>query len=196
MFRRLDNAIISFFTNISHRFQRLTGLTNFWLAKQCWKIFLLAALFGAFTRNKEANIPSIFANPGSIIFWQILTLIIGIFGKNFFFAIIDEMEDHYASGHGTAHPLTLGMREKQLVSRLYQLVIFGYIACTFLFRAVGEKLFFFIFTALSGICLFMLIPFNYFWLVIPLPTGKSKIQEWREAFAAGFRQQVPIGAEK
>lgn len=32
---RLDDALLLFFTKISHRFQRLTGRTNFFLAKLC-----------------------------------------------------------------------------------------------------------------------------------------------------------------
>src|SRR3989344_4591652 len=33
IFERIDALILSFFTKISHRFQRLTGRTNFFLAK-------------------------------------------------------------------------------------------------------------------------------------------------------------------
>ena len=174
----VDATILAFFTKVSHKFQRLTGRTNFFLAKTA---LCLAGL-------------DILANIGN--YWlhflaretNIVQLVLGITVITFLFKdmyLCDRDEDNAIDSSNRA--TTFHYLYKSQVVRL----MFVFTAFWLLPLGVGELLTgkaAFTFRLLSFLYMYAITAFFYFIAVDPLPPGKSKIREWAESFVAGFRR--------
>lgn len=175
--RAIDGWILGQCTKFAHWFQRLTGRTNFFLAKNCRALcFMAVALqitnhFGKLYKGDETVMVVLF---GPLILLQIMWE-----GWQ-----CDKAEDHVLSGHQTlpAYARSMGtIAEWRIFIILWALSVF------FLLHSDGR------FAVLQYIDnhAFPLgaSGFYYFAAVTPLPPGKSKVREWIESFG---HRLVPV----
>lgn len=195
----LDAAILAWFTGISHQFQRLTGRTNFFLAKLCLCGASTSIL--VFVLNYWMPLLSV---PSDLLF----AIVMGIFLLYFLVRMrhADQMEerssrinehirlpeDWMLRNEFVPFPAYLTeIHQKNALARLGHLAF-----CTFFFIlslyidlvAPGGLLFF---KLLKNIYFPCMVASDYFMAVFPLPPGKSKIREWAESFAAGLKKLMP-----
>jgi hypothetical protein len=173
---RLDDRILMFFTNISHRFQRLTGRTNFFLAK----VALFTHMFGAFISiaNYWAPLMSIESGVVDVVVFMMTSL----------FSIIIVIWCEYAEKTFQSSGNLLKLEWPHSIKILVRPTIF------FLRSFIVSVCFLAMqwIDVLIQSCLFGLVIGLYFVDVIPLPPGKSKIREWIELFGGLFRESVPV----
>lgn len=182
---RVDGAILKIFTKISHRFQRLTGKTNFFLAKCCMMINAIIILM--YILNYWFPLLS-FKTP-------MFSTLVNVVVTALMFLIMSDCDTaNNAALCEKKAKVNFGLFD-YLVTRLFLFInLFtvpweiqhalsvpqGIIVCNIL-------------AATSAIWWYM---FAYFIAVHPLPPAKSKIREWIESFAAGFAKPIPIRVEK
>lgn len=182
---RVDGAILNIFTKISHRFQRLTGKTNFFLAKCCMMLNAIITLM--YILNYWFPLLS-FKTP-------MFSTLVNVAVTALMFRIMNDCD--------TADNTALCEKKAKVNFGLFDYPIirlFLFIWLIIVPRALQGVLsspqgipICNILAATSPIWWFM---FAYFIVVHPLPPAKSKIQEWSESFAAGFAKPIPIRVEK
>jgi hypothetical protein len=167
MFSKVDHWILDRVEHFCHWFQRLTGLTNFWWARACMTtIWICNCLITAEDATKKLVV--------ALHLFALLVLGVVLLCLLHLHAIVGLAEKHYHDGASTAHRITLAFRNSQ--SRIPVALFFGFLA----FRWGSTML-------IGGVSQ---VGMSYFLSVIPLPPGKSKIQEWREALQAGCKKMA------
>lgn len=173
---KLDNKILSFFTKISHKFQLLTGRTNFFLANIC----LTALALNAVLKIINYLFPILIMRTSGL---DLLVMFL------FVYLISNDKQklkkaDETAFDSNGAHSKTrfdlnsnCAWRLIFLVTAILTLPVMCLIAVGVepvktgrLFEIIGDSF------AITITCYF------YFTEVIPLPPGKSKVREWLESF--------------
>lgn len=178
MLERLDKALLRVFTRISHSFQRLTGKTNFFLAK-------LAAMFAicvALMQVINYWVP-IFGKPHGLFFHLIFVMLMIHYTVQ-----CDQAEDSILSG-GRVLPgwvfetRVFGRRRFWLVLALIEVFLIMPLP-------IGEdRSVFLVYLTRSIAC--NLAVFHYLISVDPLPPGTSKLQEWAKNIRASFQKVSP-----
>ncbi len=180
---KTDSSILRFFTKISHWFQRLTGLTNYFLAAIC-TIFvslnllmaIIAYWFSIFYRGRT-DIVVVIMSVIQLIFWHYL------------YRQLMRADKSVISGQET---IELEPRFDDDVS-VFMRIIISFIICILILLSLispvaqmnpWEAATFYC----SMVCIFC---FFYFAAVIPLPPGKSKIKEWATSISAFFARMLP-----
>lgn len=184
MLRRLDEAILDRVERFSHWFQRLTGLTNFWLARIAIIPFvLLPACFIVNVAYAHPEVPLMLIAAPNLPF-----LLVGFWGQAMLRAVVLQLEHHYLSAPTVAHANTLKMRENWPIR-----VACGVAAITLLSTEVGSMPILptapFEWLGWLGIPLHM-----YLAACIPLPPGTSKIGELKNRLAAWWQGESVPGA--
>lgn len=177
---RIDGALLGLYTKISHRFQRFTGRTNFFLAKCALFVYGSCALI--YMGNYW--LPLLARESGILIVFLRLVILAGV--------SIDMMTCDQAEEESLLSEQRKKYDFLMFEPFLKPLLLIGVILEIFsgpiiimspkgmIFFKVIENLFF---LALFSFC--------YFREVVPLPPGKSKVREWAENIAAGFKKLVP-----
>jgi hypothetical protein len=173
-FRVTDNWILARCTTFAHWFQRLTGRTTYFIAKQgrfitfCSGVFNLADYF----LKLSADRPSII-NAALTAF---VIVLLAHDGK-----LCDEADRHVQSGADT---LPKGIAASIRYGLFWRLLWISFTAryTVKLIWVTEHRLA--VFTENVLWCLGVVI-FFYFVAVVPLPPGKSKVREWIESFQRG-----------
>lgn len=178
LFEAIDAKILALFTKISNKFQRLTGRTNFFLAKAA------LCLVGLDVLAKAGNYWLHFLGRTTNVVQLVLAIaVIALIFKDMY--LCDKDEDNALDSYNRATVFYYLYRSQAV--RL----LFVFTSLLFLPIDVEELLTgkgAFVFRLTDALFSYAITAFFYFIIVDPLPPSKSKIREWVEGFAAGFRQ--------
>ena len=172
LFNKIDDAVLLWFTKISHQFQRLTGRTNFFLAKIGFvlgSLFLITGVSNYFFHIIPGHHDSIL----ELIMFLVLTPL--------WFRDIrrcDEAEEKTLLSPTQAKlPITPGIRLLCLAFACTDVIdiMFNSHSSYFIFEVLHKD---------YGIALTI---FLYFASVDLLPPSQSEVSQWLEAFRATFR---------
>ncbi|MEK7650196.1 MAG: hypothetical protein AAB367_04555 [Patescibacteria group bacterium] len=172
-FEKIDTLVLAGATRVSHKFQRLTGRTNFFLAKLGFALGTLSLIIGLGNYWHQ-----FLAFPTSFL---ILILFLPLTVLWFWMAKkCDSAEDSaFSSTARTKHPLfdNQRMRTLTLVFALVDLAFMPtliQISPTPILECLHQD---------YGIALAI---FHYFASVDPLPPGQNKVGAWLEAWRSSF----------
>jgi len=167
---KLDDWLLDLATKISHRFQKLTGKTNFFIARFFCLLYIVAIL--------------------SFCTLGILNMFVAIMGKWFFFVIMPafffEVILKITLIKRTYHAEKMALDENPIRTfeigpggRLFTLAT----VIPFMLTASISILY----GAVGCLVSFALALFYYFLEVVPLPRHKSKIREWIEKLIVALK---------
>ena len=181
----LDTAILARFTKFSHWFQRLTGRTNFFLARICLMVLALSVLVGIVNfwfpvlTHKTSSL-SLFFN----ILW---TVLISVDNKK-----IGEADDR-AGVDDTPAKMIFFIRCPGFARVLFILFVFVGLAGTYgvlidpKYKAVVR-----VFEILHNSFGAAIVCYYYLIDVTPLPPGKSKVRQWIEGLFSSLQPAEAI----
>lgn len=177
--KAIDAKILSFFTKISHKFQRLTGRTNFFLAKICLCVLALSVMV------MVANYWFPLLGRDGNIFSLIVSVVFIFIARRMYYC--DKAEDEVLTEEKT----NFFAEDNNLMGRILLLFLsildlFGFLMAINMPRGI------LIFKVLDCLYFPVYSAFMYFIVVMPLPPGKSKIQEWAENISAYFKKFAQI----
>ena len=180
--KRVDGFFLSFFTNISHKFYRLTGYSNFFLAKLAVCVMVASVMVVIF----NYWFPGILSYQSSLI----QVAICGLISMFCLFDMVrcDKAEKSTFNNERVRmfHPLYYSPVNRLLWIFLASLMI---LAVPFI---IANNKGYLVFKALDLAFAPAFAAFKYFISVDPPSSGKSKIREWCESFSAGFRKLAPM----
>lgn len=194
--RAIDGAILGFFTRMSHAFQRLTGRTNFFLAR----IMIIVISISLIVAICNYWIPILHRRSYSFEV-AIDALVLLIFIWHFHYC--KKAEEQVFSGNktflfrvpfdgfekmGLMSFLRLFAASSGIISIIFYSVG-GFIGA---YDPAGSALF--IFRFLDFAFMPVLSAYLYLLAVHPMPPGRSKIYEWIESLASGFWGQTNVQA--
>ena len=183
MVAKLDAFILDRLTRFCHWFQRLTGKTNYFLAK----IFLFLALNSILVRIINHWIPLL--GYETYLFFEILiALVIFPLYINDIYSC-DKSENRLLSGNELSKERFYSVNLNSIFWRILWLLlalidVLSFISVFYTQRGV------LLFKLLDDFALFIFLV-SYLLNVEPLPPGKSKIKEWIESFQTGFLKLQP-----
>jgi hypothetical protein len=182
-----DSLILKLFTNISHKFQRLTGKTNFFLAKIATvivgsAIFMDLINYWLHVFEPPPSLISVIINGGMLV-WMFLLM-----------SVCDIAEQNALSSERTKTDFGSLTREPWFRLLLAFNVFMIMIMLPRFYPVLTKTQF--IAMLIRSLGYIAMVSFCYLINVDPLPPSKSKIKEWIESFAAGFAKRIPIRAEK
>ncbi len=171
MFFTLDSLLLKYATKISHWFQKITGKTNFFVARLGICITFVGATM-------------IFFDQFFHIFWENATLYSGLLYLSFYsiwavrnIFLSRKAEEHWLSGAKSK----LRFYGDSPMLRIVGMFIFCF--ANMLVLIVNARML----STIPGECLMMgILTFIYFMSVDPLPPCKSKIRKWIENIASIF----------
>lgn len=177
----VDNALLSFFTKLARSFARLTGRSNFFLAKYMICIMIASAMVE--TMNYWIPLLGRKITPLEVAFRGLFALL----------CLIDLNQCDKAEG--------AAFQERRV--RVFSPIL--YMPCFRIYITLSSFLTIPIavhyFTSAEGMFLakiisrswgFAFVAYVYLITIDPPSVGKSKIQEWAEGFTNFFRKPVPI----
>ncbi len=173
MFYKFDAWILGHVQRFSHRWQRLTGLTNFWIAN----VLLSMAAIGYGTLAAVKLISGDYR-------WGFLQAVVAVFWTPIMLWLMrrnEEMEAHYLSGCKAMHPFTLFIL-CQVWRRVFIVFLVAY---TDGLALLMWRTFEFCVLAASLGCYSIAL---YCMACIPLPPGKSKVRQLVESLVTAFRK--------
>jgi hypothetical protein len=161
--KRLDAAVLFRVEEWCHRFQRVTGRTNFTLARVAHIGAVLGLALAGVTgpRNQDAWLVS--GAIGSFA-WMYCTIIWGVYQR---------VEEHYREAPHVAHPFTLLWRS-MMGQRMFSGVIVLSVLAAGLFRFAGPVIGV-LWYAMAGLCWLAAL---YLQCVTPLPPCGSRLRQW------------------
>lgn len=169
MLQAIDGAVLERAEWFSHRLQRWTGLTNFWLAR--WMIIGILLIIPLWAMGIAILAPP--TSGGILVAGTAVpvSIMLGVIGWAIWGVCLD-MDQYYQSAPRVAH--SGSMRWRQFWSiRVFAL----YAVCLFVpVEFLGPDLF----RELRVLCWLCIPGHLYFMAVIPLPPGKSKVREFIE----------------
>lgn len=183
---RVDQWILGFYERFSHRFQRLTGLNNFWLVRVAIGAHALAYVLFAITPLR----PGISVPHGALDFRFFLCAITGVvvmLSSRSLLNVARMMEEHYERGSNTAHPTTMLWRGAGALRLLYAAVIIA------LGVGLGESA-----DPASGaywlfqVAWCQVVSGLYFMAVIPLPPSRNTVQRLLDNIRLAFARRAPV----
>ncbi len=196
VFELIDERILALFTKFSHWFQRLTGLTNFFLAR----IFLFLMVIETIVRilNYWFHLISRKTTITGVVVSSIMVLL-----SVLYLHYLHEADEQIYRDNPTK-PLIQHLFESG--SAGYALVFVRVISVFIIVLTLPAHVWFSFFEkpeknvvwALETYVNFGLtyfIAFVYFVLVDPLPPGKSKVRQWINDIQAGFQKRQPLPLE-
>lgn len=194
---RIDERILELFTKFSHRFQRQTGRTNFFLAKVANAILLVVAVITLQKLIETLSIPLNQFVYVILIFshlFQVFFLFIALLMGSLCF-LGEYIESRKKSNENTANPNKLVIKETRLSSLrvicyIPVMIFLAYSLETHL--TPGTSVYKFLISIyfqelLALVCVYLLS-------INPLPPGKSKVRQWVDNFQAGFQKRQPLSS--
>jgi len=194
VFELIDKRILALFTKFSHWFQRLTGQTNFFLAR----VFLFLVVTEMIVRL--LNYWLHFLSRKTTIIDVVVSPVLVLFSVIYLHCLHQADEQIYRDN--TVKPFIQHLFESGSAGSAITMVfmrVLGMILIVLalpmdvedlLFRKL-EKNVVWALEAYTSFGLAYFIVFIYFVLVDPLPPGKSKVRQWVESVSAGFRKTAP-----
>lgn len=180
----IDNLILSFFTKISHKFYRLTGRTNFFLAKLAICVLVASTMTVIFSYWFPA-----------ILGFQPQSLLVALSGIVSVACLVNMVLCDKAEKSAFSDQ-RVRIFNPWYYSPLDRVIhVFMALICFFLiilYLNIDSGKGYFIFKALYSAFLPADVAFKYFISIDPPTPGKSKIREWVEAFSAGFQKLAQI----
>lgn len=177
----LDGFLLGAAERFAHRLQRWTGLTNFWLARQCYRVRLLyCPLFGGAVVLQLTEKPGLAGFAGVILVLLAIFFLIDLMLYRLRGGKMRLVEDHYLAGNATAHTLTLIWRGSGS-ARLMNLLLWAFLLYVWARPPTNA------FYILAAMAFLMDTVGDYFRACIPLPPGKSKVREFLESLSASLR---------
>lgn len=181
----IDAVLLAFFNKIAHGFARLTGKSNFFLAKTMVWIVIISAMTTAL--NYWLPILARKTNP----------FVAALYGGAALFFLTDLYNCDRAE--------TATMNDKR--TRVFSPVIyspnFRLWAVLISIITAPTAIFDFVTSAgimpakiLDNICAPAFAAFLYFAALDPPQMGKSKVREWAEGFANSFRKLAPVSVKR
>lgn len=170
MIARIDRILFVAAQWFTDRFQRLTGLTKFWLEKWSFILGTLSYCFGV--------------DSASVAIWAVFLIFYTV-------KIVRGTEKHEAIFLRSG-VLLLGAFNHSLLRRSAAFVLFLVdVVAVIFYLGVSSAL-----TAFPPVflCATFVLAYVYFSACIPRPPGKSKLQEWSEklkAWARGISDPAP-----
>lgn len=181
LIEQIDAKILSHLTKFSHWFQRLTGLSNYILAKICLMLssvsMFLLAISHWFPKLQMGN-SSFFAFLAPIYFLADLLMM----------SNLDKAHSGLQASGSMAKNRYIAWLASDPPTRIFYITAGAYL--------VGEQYFFRsrLFFPLFGSSFFLFYGFaRYFAAVDPLPPGTSKVRQWLTSIRMAFSR--PVRAE-
>jgi hypothetical protein len=181
LIERIDSAFLKLFTKFSHWFQRLTGKTNFFLARICLVIVVLGSMIFVF--NFWIPLLSHPTRPYDV-FLSGLFIPMMVYVE----AHLKKAEDDFG-GNVAIKPII----QSAFIGSIFQ--VLRTLMMLLLILSTPWDIYSFFDGHLKGVWLFNLLhemsyrcfaSFYYFIAVDPLPPGKSRVRQWIELFRFGF----------
>lgn len=182
---RIDESILELFTKFSHWFQRLTGRTNYFLAKICVFLMITSMLF--IIINIWVPILSYIPSSTARLFEPFLFLI-GMLACILQIYILDKSENNLyeASERVRAPSFFEGSYRWRLVLGLMSILFLSLFFLPDSRKGILiANIFFYCYPLFFWLA-------SYFVMVDPLPPGKSKVRQWVENIQAGFQKRQPL----
>lgn len=180
--KRIDDEILSFFTKISHKFQRLTGRTSFFLAKCC----LVIMGFSIVVDMGNSIIPLLNKRTDILLF---IIQIVWAYGISKDLNNCTKTENNILDEEKAKVPFELAWPAiGRLLFGVGVLILGGPEFFGVLIGMTKSKISWVLEIASKNFFP-ALVAFSYFVTVNPLPPGKSKIREWLGSFG---KIPVPI----
>lgn len=169
MFLQIDTFVFDRIEQFSHWWQRLTGRTNFWWASGACMAASLFIIYGALELVGSPNMVGAFDDAFN-------KFVIVLFGVSPLIRTHQyrKLDRYYERSRQFAHPLTLKFRDA--ITGRYFLI--GAIVLMSLGRCLGSAVPGGS-ASLAGAWSYLLG--LYFEMVIPLPPGRSRLQEWYQS---------------
>ncbi len=183
---KLDKKILSFFTKISHGFQRLTGRTNFFLAK----CSLILVAFGVLTGLANYYFPNLLAYEAGLYLAIMKILSISVLAL-WYFPECDKAEAASLCSGTAKFFSSLIFNYKWRLFGLFLALLEVGISLPLSINSPKGVIFF---KVLDDVSSTAFLSFLYFAAVDPLPPCKSKIKKWLESFSVGL--QKPASAKR
>ncbi len=179
----IDAKILALVTRLSHAFQRLTGRTNFFLAK--------IALFAIWT-SITVQIANYWLPLLNIKTDLIFVLILAFIAYTLFrdLARCDTAEEQVLEENKTK--INFFYTSGSWVWRIFWIAFTCFDLIVWMPNAIREPKGFLIFKVIYFLYTPGFAAFYYLIEVNPLPPAKSTIRVWVESFANGLRKLVPV----
>ena len=180
--KRVDGFFLSFFTKISHKFYRLTGYSNFFLAKLAVCVMVASVMVVIFN----------YWFPG-ILHYQSSPIQVVLCSLISMFCLFDMIKCDKAekSAFNDERVRMFSPLYYSPVNRLLWIFLASLMILAVPFIIANNKGYL-VFKALDLAFAPAFATFKYFISVDPPSSGKSKIREWCESFSAGFRKLAPM----
>lgn len=176
MFYKLDASIYARVGRFCHWWQRLTGLTNFWVAN---KLLILVPI--GYASSLIAQPTQDVSRP---VYYGIWVMMVVVSAQLVLIEIRRniQMEEYYLSGSETMHPFTL-LRLTRVFGRLAMGYLGSLLAMAAVFGAHDSFL-----NGVLAASLFSRSLADYCGAWVPLPPGKSRVRQWVESIGTMFRK--------
>ncbi len=168
---KIDETLIALFTKFSHRFQQLTGRTNFFLAKTCLASTSITPLWCLYT--------------SILVRWNPILFLLGIAYSSISVIVfmdmchLDEEENNLYAGGRARKYIYFSIVETTSVGRALGLLFLAVL--TFWCSYFDSTKIWLIWPL--GLC-----TASYFLAVDPLPPGQSKVEKIVEQISAGIHK--------
>lgn len=183
--QRIDAKILSFFTKISHKFQIMTGRTNFFLSNIFLTLFALNVTENII--NYWFNILTRKTNIVSLLFSLFFVVLISRDKIN-----LKKADDTLFDSDGLSAKPRFSLSSNHIV-RLIMLAFacLSIISIYLIVIGVPPAKISRVFEIFHEMFPMILVCYYYFIEVTPLPPGKSKIKEWLESFGKVLKP-IPV----
>ena len=180
---KLDKKILALVTRICHKFQRITGRTNFFLAKLA--LFLVWMSIAVSTANFWLPLLHRKTDLFSLFLYVMISIGLLVDLKNCDKAEGQALEESKAK-------VNFDSLSSSWLWRVLWLVIALWDIAFNLPTSIGDSKGFLVFKCIYFLFCPGFTAFYYLINVEPLPPAKSKVREWIEAFATGLQKLVPV----
>lgn len=179
---KMDGVILKFFTFISHKFQRLTGRTNFFLAKFGVALTFMCVLIHIFNYYKQV------LSVKSSLFGVIVDFVFVFYLTKALVALEEEDRRCQQSGEvKTKDRFLLALFFTSSLGRLLWSTLGILDLLRFYYTEFGPQVVLSMEIVNNLYCISIAVT-SYFIAVEPLPPGKSKVREFLDSFVSGFKK--------
>lgn len=184
LFQFVDDAVLDFCTKVAHSFQRLTGRTNFFIAKIGITMASISVVI-----NIMNYFHQILYDEGSM-FWLVFSIIVllSMFVLGSFLDKADELSQ--LSGERVKFPET-SVPFRSCAARLMW-ILFSCTSTLYTADMFFEHRFGIIDVVERIFLPYGALVYSYFIAVDPLPPLKSKIRQWMEKFSKVQREPTTV----
>lgn len=183
MIAAFDNALMSVATRVSHEFQKTFGPTNFWLAHKCLVFWIVAVTirtidYWVALTGKKQDVVSVLLAP--LAFWLIAHDM----------RECVRAERHHRSLSDAIYQPNFALRPSRFFRLLWLVVAlippysFDKVATAPMPWAM----------AVNVIAPFVIVAWNHFAAVVPLPPGETRLERFWNKVRLGLRAPLPSGA--